>query len=233
MPPQTWIPSHQFGFRKEHSTIHQCHRLTDTTLKAFEDRKYCSAVFLDISQAFDKVWHPGLLQKIQQTLPLRYFTLLRSYLQHRYLVVPYNNVNSSPVKMHSGVPQGSSLGPFLYTLYTADIPQTSTTVLSTFADDTAIVENPHKTNHCLDEHPSPSTQDWTQKWQLKINETKSTHITFTLWKETCPPVHINQANIPQTETVKYLGLHFYYSLTWREHVTKIRKRMDIKPQELT
>ena len=139
MPPQTWIPSHKFGFRKEHSTIHQCHRLTDTILKAFEDRKYCSAVFLDISQAFDKVWHPGLLQKIQQTLPLRYFTLLRSYLQHRYLVVSYNNVSSSPVKMHSGVPQGSSLGPFLYTLYTADIPQTSTTVLSTFADDTAIV----------------------------------------------------------------------------------------------
>ena len=76
MPPQTWIPSHQFGFRKEHSTIHQCHRLTDTIFKAFEDRKYCSAVFLNISQAFDKVWHPGLLQKIQQTLPLRYFTLL-------------------------------------------------------------------------------------------------------------------------------------------------------------
>ena len=139
MPPQIWIPSHQFGFRKEHSKIHQCHRLAVTILKAFEDRKYCSAVFLDISQAFDKVWHPGLIQKIQKTLPLRYFTLLRSYLQHRYLVVSYNNVNSSPVKMHSGVPQGSSLGPFLYTLYTADIPQTSTTVLSTFADDTAIV----------------------------------------------------------------------------------------------
>ena len=63
MPPQTWIPSHQFGFRKEHSTIHQCHRLTNTILKAFENRKYSSAVFLDISQAFDKVWHPGLLQK--------------------------------------------------------------------------------------------------------------------------------------------------------------------------
>ena len=39
-PPQTWIPSYQFGFRKKHSTIHQCHRLTHTILKAFEDQKY-------------------------------------------------------------------------------------------------------------------------------------------------------------------------------------------------
>ena len=77
---QTWIPSHQFGFRKGHCTIHQCHRLTDIILKAFEDRKYCPAVFLDASQAFDKVWHPGLLLKIQQTLPQQYFTLLQSYL---------------------------------------------------------------------------------------------------------------------------------------------------------
>jgi len=172
-PPQTWIPSHQFGFRKEHSTIHQCHRLTDITLKAFEDQKYCSAVFLDISQAFDKVWYPGLLLKIQQTLPQRYFTLLRSYLQHRYLVVSYNNVNSSPVMMHSGVPQGSILGPFLYILYTADIPQTSKSILSTFADDTAIMAT----------HSSPATDSmnvqahlrkieyWTRKWRLKINET--------------------------------------------------------------
>ena len=39
MPPQSWIPSHQFGFRKKLSTIHHCHRLTDTILKAFEDQK--------------------------------------------------------------------------------------------------------------------------------------------------------------------------------------------------
>jgi hypothetical protein len=55
---------------------HQCHRLTDTILKAFEDKQYCTAVFLDISQAFDKLWHPGLFLKIKQTLPQWYFALL-------------------------------------------------------------------------------------------------------------------------------------------------------------
>jgi hypothetical protein len=41
--------------------------------------------------SFDKVWHPGLLLKIQQTLPQQYFTLLQSYLQHCYLEVSYKN----------------------------------------------------------------------------------------------------------------------------------------------
>ena len=75
-------------------------------------------------------------------------------------------------------------------------------------------------------------EPWTRKWQLKINETKSTHITFSLRKETCPPVHINQANIPQTEMVKYLGLHFDKRLSWREHATKTRKHLDLKTREL-
>jgi len=63
---QDWIPSHQSGFRIAHSTIRQCYRITDIINKAFEEHKYCSAVFLDVSQAFDKVWHQGLLYKIKK-----------------------------------------------------------------------------------------------------------------------------------------------------------------------
>jgi len=234
LPPQTRIPSHQFGFRKGHSTIQQCHWLTDTILKAFEERKYCPAVFLDISQAFDKVWHPGLLLKIKQTLPYKYFTLLQSSLQHRYLEVSYKNAISPPILMQSGVPQGSILGPFLYTLYTADIPITTKTTLSTYTDDTAITTthlNPTVTSRYLQAHLQ-KIELWTRKWRLKINETKSAHITFTLRKDSCPPLHINQTIILQTDMVKYLGLHFDKRLTWREHVTKTRKQLDLKTREL-
>ena len=120
---QNWIPEHQFGFRKEHSTIQQCHRLSDSINRALEEREYCSAVFLDISQAFDKVWHPGLLFKINQTLPPKYYNILKSYLQQRQLVVTHNDATSLPVHMTSGVPQGSVLGAFLYIIYTADTPK--------------------------------------------------------------------------------------------------------------
>jgi len=112
---QEWIPSHQFGFRKAHSTIQQCHRITDTINKAFEEHKYCSAVFLDVSQAFDKVCHQGLIYKIKQTLPPKYLNILKSYLSDRYFSVSLNNKTWSSFPMLSGVPQGSILGPFLYT----------------------------------------------------------------------------------------------------------------------
>jgi hypothetical protein len=66
---QDWLPEYQFGFRKAHSTIQHCYRLADNINRALEKREYCSAIFLDISQAFVNVWHPGLLLKIRQTLP--------------------------------------------------------------------------------------------------------------------------------------------------------------------
>ena len=168
---QDWIPSHQFGFRKAHSKIQQCHRITDKINKAFEEHKYCSAVFLDVSQAFDIVWHQDLLYKFKQTLPGGYLNILQSYLSDRYFSVSLNNKTSSLLPMLSGVPQGSILGPFLYTLYTADLPQSNKTTLSTFADDTTIFTtdpDPTQTSANLQEHLLEII-NWTRKWKLKIN----------------------------------------------------------------
>jgi hypothetical protein len=67
---------------------------------------------------------------------------------------------------------------------------------------------------------------------MKVNETKSTHITFTVRKRQCPPVGINQTVIPQGETVKYLGLHFDRKLTWKEYIIKKRKQLDHKTREI-
>ena len=66
--PSEWIPHHHFGFRQTHSTIQQCRRITHTTLKAINNKEHCTSVFLDVSQAFDMVWHPGPLHKIKNHL---------------------------------------------------------------------------------------------------------------------------------------------------------------------
>ena len=55
------IPEHQFGFRNQHTTIEQVNRVTRKIRNDLEEKRYVSAVFLDVSQAFDKVWHKGLL----------------------------------------------------------------------------------------------------------------------------------------------------------------------------
>jgi hypothetical protein len=59
-----------------------------------------------------------------------------------------------------------------------------------------------------------------KKWKIKVNESKSSHIKFTLRKDHCPAVNMNQTNIPQTETIKYLSLLFDFKLNLKEHVAK-------------
>jgi hypothetical protein len=53
---------------------------------------------------------------------------------------------------------------------------------------------------------------------MKANGSESTHITFTTRRETCPPAHINNVQLPQAEEVKYPGLHLDRRLTWRNHI---------------
>jgi hypothetical protein len=90
--------------------------------EAMETKQYCSAAFLDISQAFDKVWHTGLLYKLRQSLPFNYFLLLNSYLNNRHFRVKVDNEYSDLLPVHAGVPPGSVLRPLLDLLYTSDFP---------------------------------------------------------------------------------------------------------------
>jgi hypothetical protein len=146
------IPDHQFGFQKRHSTINQTHCLVQRIHTALDSKQYCSAAFLDISQAFYKVWHAGLLHKLRQALPLNYFLLLKSYLHNRHFRVKVGNDYSELKSIHAGVPQGSVLGPLLYLLYTADLPTSPRTFIATFANDTSILttdSDPEVASHLL------------------------------------------------------------------------------------
>jgi hypothetical protein len=90
LSPQDWIQNHQFGFRQADSTVQQCHRITDIINKAMENKHYGRNAFLDVSQAFNKVWHPGLLFKIKRILPSSYFNLPKSYLNKRQFETKIN-----------------------------------------------------------------------------------------------------------------------------------------------
>jgi hypothetical protein len=136
--------------------------------------------------------------------------------------------------INSGLPQGSILGPLLYTLYTSDLPTSRDTTMGTFADDIAIFAthvDPTTASRNLQEHLNTVENNWLIKWKIKVNETKSSHITFTLRKDNCPSIIINQTVPSQVESVKYLGLHFDCKLNWKEHIAKKRKQTNLKSKE--
>lgn len=136
------IPEHQFGFRRKHCTLDQVHRLVDKIQNSFEIGE-CTAVFLDVSQAFDKVWHEGLLHKMKLNFPASFHKLLKSYLGNRHFFVKHNEAIAKLYDIHAGVPQDSVLDSILYLLYTADLPIRPGMTISTFADDTVILSAHH------------------------------------------------------------------------------------------
>ena len=109
------IESNQSGFRKSHSCCTALINLIDKGLKDVDDGKYVGAVFLDLKKAFDLVDHDVLLHK----LDLHHFStsalnLMKSYIYDRSQLVKIGDVYSDVQKLKSGVPQGSILGPILF-----------------------------------------------------------------------------------------------------------------------
>ena len=154
-------------------TLHedQMRRLINEIILALENKQYCTALFMDMEKAFDKISHESLLQTIRKQFPEQIHQLIKSYLNSRTFVIKIKDTYSEIKDIKAGVPQGNVLGPILYTLYTANIPTTTNSKILTFADDTATLvrnTNPETAVKLLQEHITKI-----EKWlQEKTNKSK-------------------------------------------------------------
>ena len=115
-------------------------QLSDATNR----RAPTAAALLDVSKAFDKVWHEGLPFKLANSpIPSSLVFFLRSYLSDRTFRVSVDGTCSAVRPVAAGVPQGSVLGPVLYLVYTNDLPVLPGVTLSLFADDAMSVSYTH------------------------------------------------------------------------------------------
>ena len=133
------LTPNQSGFRPGDSTINQLLYRTHKIFTAFEDYpRETRAVFLDISKAFDKVWHDGLIFKLESygiTGPL--LGLINSYLANRCQRVILNGNCSQWSLLRAGVPQGSVLRPLLFLVYINDLVDNISSDAKLFADNTS------------------------------------------------------------------------------------------------
>jgi len=100
----------------------------------------------------------------------------------------------------------------------------------TYANDTAILTSHHNptivsTNLQLQLN---QFETWLKRWRIKAKENKSTYITFSLKRETCPAVTLNGQHIIQRETAKYLGIHLDRRLTWQKEIFIKRKQLGLQ-----
>ena len=122
-------------------TPEQCHRVVKVVRNALETKQYCSAVFLDVKQVFDRVWYPGLLFKLllKLLLPAPFYLVLKSHIMDHYFYVKVNSTFSKICYIKAGIPRSSVLGPVLYTIYTSDMPISEDITTATYTDDTALI----------------------------------------------------------------------------------------------
>ena len=131
----------QSGFRKVDSCISQLLAITHEIFSNFDacPSLETRGVFLDISKAFDKVWHEGLLYKLKSygiSGPL--LILIKSFLANRFQRVVLNGQSSCWKEILASVQQGSILGPLLFLIFINDIPEGIQSNIILFADDTSI-----------------------------------------------------------------------------------------------
>ena len=131
----------QSGFILDDSFVSQLLSITQEIHKSFDCNplEYVRGVFLDISQAFDKVRHEGLIFKLKTYGVVgKLIMFFENYLKNRNQRVVLYGITSSWKKMLAGDPQGSVLGPPLFLIYINDLPHEISSICKMFADDTSL-----------------------------------------------------------------------------------------------
>lgn len=232
----------QSGFRKKHSTETALLKVHDDIALAVDKKGVALLLLLDFSKAFDRVSHTKLINKL---ISLYNFSdssarLIDSYLKNRYQTVFSNGLLSPFLLCESGVPQGSILGPLLFSLFINDLPLVLRHCsVHMFADDVQIYyctkQNPNMDEICANvNNDLEEVNNWSALNSLPINPTKTKAMLI-----------CNQRDIPQTPAilmngtviefifeVNNLGLIFKNNLEWDSQINSQCRKIYIALKQL-
>ena len=139
------LPSSQSGFKPVDSCINQLLSITHEIYSSFDEGLEVRSVFLNISKAFDKVWHDGIVfQLTQNGMSGNLLQPLRNFLNERKQWVVLNGQFFSWKNVNAGIPQGSILGPLLFLIYINGLTEGFSSNAKLFADDTLSANNLNK-----------------------------------------------------------------------------------------
>ena len=214
---------HQHGFRSRLSCETQLVSAIHEWASILNIKGQADVIQLDFSKAFDKVSHSKLLHKLShygiQGQPLLW---IKGFLCNRSQSVSVNGVHSTPCKVISGVPQGSSLGPTLFLIYINDIVGDIKSNIRLFADDTIMyrqVVSP--ADHLILQQDLDRLSSWACLWQMEFNVKKCYHISLTNKRAVVMlPYYMHGQVLEHVTSYDYLGVRLTSKLNWKEHCDK-------------
>ena len=214
------------GFKKNDSAINRLLAILENIYQSLDNHQDSIFVSLDISKAFDRVWHEGLLFKLKQLgvngALLKWFN---SYLCNRSQRVVLGGSSSASKYLHSGVPQGSILGPLLFLIYVNDMTVGLNTIVHQFADDTNLLcnyKNPVEAAELIN-RDLITLSHWADQWRVTFNPHKTHYMIISLKKNKhrLDPLYLNNTEILESSKIDSLGLTITNKLSWNEHTIKL------------
>lgn len=222
---RSYISQDQHGFYPGRSTATNLVQFTSLCLNSMEKGVQVDAIYTDLKAAFDKVNHRILLAKLDRLgVATNIVKWMRSYLNRRQLIVKLGANESVPFSNCSGVPQGSNLGPLLFSLYFNDVcfvvPEGCRLG---YADDFKIYWLVKSGDDCRRlQTIVDSFACWCQRNCLIISVKKCSVISFTRKKN---PIswnyHIDNEPVERANVVKDLGVMLDSELNFREHYVRL------------
>jgi hypothetical protein len=223
------------GFKPFDSTINRLIHLTHQIYDGLDKKRDILIVFLDISKAFDRVWHLGLLHKLREFgISGSLYDWLESYLTGRNQKVTIGGQESSTKTTNAGVPQGSILGPLLFLIFINDIVQVVENPIFLFADDASLMkifQNINEATLSVNRDLQHLTT-WAYTWRITFNPIKTVFMIITNKSRQLTP-NITMSNTPLTQVYQecYLGVTLTSNMSWKHHIhnltTKASKRLGL------
>ncbi len=226
------------GFKDKDSTINQLIHLCDNIYHGLDDSKDVCLIFLDVSKAFDKVYHPALLHKLQcYGIGGDLLNWLASYLEGRKQKVLINGVSSDWNDINASVPQGSILGPLLFLIYVNDLVDDLISLPYLFADDTSLFKiidpvDPDTTFRQLNRDLSVLSE-WAWQWRVTFNASKTVYMIVSnkpVGSINYPDLYLDGVKLTKVNSHKHLGVTLTHNMKWGIHldaaICKANKRLN-------
>ena len=221
---------YQAGFRSGHRTDDQLFRLSQKIIDGFHEEKSTTAIFVDLKQAYDRVWRKGLLLKMQRAgIHGKMYAWIKNFLTGRLIQTQVNKEMSSKKTLEEGLPQGSALSCTLFLLFINDLPEVLKHEKALYADDLALwhtYKNPGTSAFLLNEDLQ-RLQNYCTKWKLKINTTKTVYTIFSNSPKVAKKdlrLAIDGERLQKEKNPVYLGVTLDRQLTLSKHMQKLKSK---------
>ena len=211
------LSSNQSGFRMFDSCTNQLLSITHNIYSAFDCNPSLEtrSIFLDISKAFDKVWHEGLIYKCRvMGIDGNLLSLITSFLSNRFQRTTLNGQCSDWRPVLAGVPQGSILGPLFFIIYINDLTDGLLSKAKLFADDTSLFSIVFDSKQSAIELNSDLNKisKWAYQWKMSFNPDptkQAQEVIFSrkISKNVHPAVNFNGTLVTQVPCQKHLGMY--------------------------